>query len=338
MTMKKIIALLCVILLICIACFATACSKKPTVTIYTSTEDYNIEYMQECLDKQFPDYDIVIEYLGTSKIAAKAIEEGESSDIDIIYAEEYGYMEKLIAAGVLDSIAGDYDLTKYVDDAIPASTKDYVLPAIRTGGGIVINRAVLEAKGLAVPASYDDLLDPKYKGLISMASPKASGTGYMFYYSLVKARGEENALAYFKSLTENVLGYADSGSKPVNFVDTKEVAIGFGMISQAVTKKTDGNKDIDIIFFAEGAPYNLYGNAIMKGKKARPEVKAVMDYLDSFYTDASNKKYYPEPVLKNVDYKVANFPENISYADMTGNNLENKESLLAKWDNMLAGK
>ena len=336
--MKKIIAILCVLMLICIACFAVGCEKKPTVTIYTSTEDYNIAYMQECLNKQFPDYNIVIEYLGTSKIAAKVIEEGESSDIDIIYAEEYGYMEKLIAAGVLDSIAGDYDLTRYVDDAIPDSTKDYVLPAIRTGGGIVINNKVLAANGLSKPTSYDDLLNPAYKNLISMASPKASGTGYMFYYSLVKARGEESALNYFISLTDNVLAYADSGSKPVNNVVAEEVAVGFGMISQAVTKITEGNTDLEILFFEEGAPYNLYGNAIVKGKKARPEVKAVMDYLDSFYTNASNEKYYPEPVLKNTNYNVANFPANITYGDMTGNNLAKKDDLLAKWDNMLAGK
>ncbi len=336
--MKKIIAILCVIMLICIACFAVGCEKKPTVTIYTSTEDYNIAYMQECLNKQFPDYNIVIEYLGTSNIAAKVIEEGASSEIDIVYAEEYGWMEKMIAEGVLDSIKGDYDLTKYVDDAVPESTRDYVLPAIRTGGGIVINNKVLASKGLTKPTSYDDLLDPKYKDLISMASPKASGTGYMFYYSLVKARGEGNALQFFEDLTPNVLAYADSGSKPVNNVVAEEVAVGFGMISQAVTKITEGNTDLEILFFEEGAPYNLYGNAIVKGKKARPEVKAVMDYLDSFYTNASNEKFYPEPVLKNTDYKVANFPENITYADMTGNNLSRKESLLTKWDEMLAGK
>jgi len=333
--MRKFLTLLIVLLMIGVACFATACDKKPTVTIYTSTEDYNMAYMQECLDKQFPDYNIVIEYLGTSNIAAKVLEEGASSEIDIVYAEEYGWMEKMIAAGVLDSIAGDYDLTRYVDDAVPASTRDYVLPAMRTGGGVVINKKVLAANGIAKPTSYADLLDPKYKkennGLISMASPAASGTGYMFFYSLVKAWGEERALAYFDALTPNILAYEGSGSKPINNLVGEEVAVGFGMISQAVTKINAGNTDLEILFFEEGAPYNLYGNAIVKGKKARPEVKAVMDYLDSFYTDKSNELYYPEPVLKNKNYNIPSFPADIHYANMEGNNLTNKEALLAKW-------
>ena len=164
-----------------------------------------------------------------------------------------------------------------------------------------------------------------------MASPKSSGTGYMFLYSLVKAWGEEEALSYFDSLTPNVLAYTTSGSGPVNALVGREVAVGFGMISQAVDKINNGNDELEVLFFEEGAPCNLYGNAIVKGKKANTAVKEVMDYLDSFYTNESNRLYYPEPVLKNTSYNVPNFPENIQYSDMTGNNLSAKEALLAKW-------
>ena len=312
--------------------FSPGCaSKKETVTIYTSTEDYNMAFMRECFDKEFPEYNIVIEYMSTSNIAAKVIEEGESSDCDIVYCEEYGYLEKMIGAGVLESLKGDYDLTKYVNDAVPSSVNEYVLPALRTGGGVIINKSVLEQKGIAKPESYNDLLDAKYQGLISMASPKSSGTGYMFFYSLVNAWGEDKALEYFDNLTPNILAYTTSGSGPVNALVNREVAVGFGMISQAVTKITEGNSELEILFFDEGAPYNLYGNAIVKGKKANKAVKDVMDYLDAFYTNESCSKFYPEPVINGVNYNVENFPVNINYSNMDGNNLESKERLLDKW-------
>ena len=331
--MRRITRLLCAVLTLGVFLTATACGKKNNkVTIYTSTEDYNMELLQKKLDEQFPKYDIVIEYMSTSNIASKVIEEGSSSDCDIVFCEEYGYLEKMISAGVLDSIKGDYDLTKYTDDAVPASINEYALPCLRTGGGVIINNQVLESRGIAKPTSYEDLLKPEYKGLVSMASPKSSGTGYMFFYSLVKAWGETKALEYFDNLTPNILAYTTSGSGPVNALVNREVAVGFGMISQAVTKITDGNKDIEILFFEEGAPYNLYGNAIVKGKKANKAVKDVMDYLDSYYTNESCRLFYPEPVIKGADYNVANFPTTIKYADMTGNNLTNKEALLAKWD------
>ena len=164
-----------------------------------------------------------------------------------------------------------------------------------------------------------------------MASPKSSGTGYMFFYSLVKAWGEDKALEYFDGLTPNILAYTSSGSGPVNALVNREVAVGFGMISQAVNKINDGNKDLELLFFEEGAPCNMYGNAFVKGKKEKKAVKDIMDYLDSFYTDESNKLFYPEPVLKNKSYNIENFPSNIKYADMAGNNLSNKEALLKKW-------
>ena len=329
--MKKITAILCATLCAAVSLWGAACDSREKVTIYTSTEDYNMEFLQKCLNEQFPDYKIVVEYMGTSNIAAKVIEEGESFDCDIVFAEEYGYLEKMIAAGVLDSIKDDYDLTKYEDDTVPANLNEYVLPNIRSGGGVVINNYVLTQNGIEKPTSYADLLDSKYAGLVSMANPKSSGTGYMFLYSLVKAWGETEALNYFDSLTPNVLAYTSSGSGPVNALVGREVAVGFGMISQAVTKINDGNSELEILFFAEGAPCNLYGNAIVKGKKARQAVKDVMDYLDSYYTDASNARSYPEPVIKDADYNVPNFPTDIVYADMTGNNLENKDALLKKW-------
>jgi len=333
--MKKIKIVLCLLLIVMVLVLSVACDTREKVTIYTSTEEYNMEYMQKCLDAQFPNYKIVIEYMGTSNIAAKVKEEGADSDVDIIYAEEYGYMEMLIKAGVLDELK-DYDTSKYVDEAMPEAVKGYVLPAIMTGGAVVINKRVMAAKGITednYPTKYEDLLDPKYSGLVSMASPKASGTGYMFYYSLVKAWGEEKALEYFDALSANVLAYTSSGSGPINalIANAGEVAVGFGMISQAVEKINGGNTDLAILFFEEGAPYNMYGNAIVKGKSERSAVTSVMRYLDQFYTNASNEKYYPEPVLKGTNYSIPNFPTNIHYADMTGNNLEKKTELLAKW-------
>ncbi len=335
--MKHIKKILCALLLVAILCSAFACgsgeenANTGKVTIYTSTEDYNMAYLQECLDAQFPDYEIVIEYMSTSNIAAKVIEEGADSDCDIVYMEEYGYIEKMIEAGVLDSIKGDYDLSKYLDDAVPANVNEYALPGCRTGGGIIVNTYVLEQNGLSKPTSYQDLLDPAYKGLVSMASPKSSGTGYMFLYSLVKAWGEDEALAYFDALTPNILAYTTSGSGPVNALVNREVAVGFGMISQAVTKINEGSTELEVLFFEEGAPCNLYGNAIVKGKKANQAVKDVMDYLDAFYTNESNRLYYPEPVLNGADYEIPNFPTDIVYADMSGNNLDAKEALLEKW-------
>ena len=130
---------------------------------------------------------------------------------DISYDLEYGYVDKL--RSVLADLSA-YDTSQYVEDLVDPGMN--VLPGTRNGGCIAINRKMLEDKGLPVPTSYQDLLKPEYKGLISMPNPKSSGTGYMFLKSLVNAWGAEEAFDYFKALPPNVLAYTSSGSGPVN--------------------------------------------------------------------------------------------------------------------------
>lgn len=330
---KKIVGIFSAIVMASTCFVAASCDSREKIFIYTSSEDYCMEFLQESLDKKFPDYSIKIEYMSTSNIAAKIINEGESSDCDIIFAEEYGYIEKMAEAGVLAKLSdySNYDYSVYLEDTVESQAKDYLLPSIRVGGGIFINTKVLQDRNLDKPQSYADLLDVKYKGLISMPSPKSSGTGYMFYLALVNEMGEAAAIDYFNKLTPNILAYTSSGSGPVNALVGREVAVGLGMISQVAEKISGGNDELEILFFEEGAPFNLYGNSIVKGKDKRESVKKVMDYIYSDFTDAVCAKYYPEPVLKNKTYSVPAFPSNITYSDMSNNTLAKKVDLLEKW-------
>ena len=75
----------------------SGCSKKndDKVIIYTSLEDYRVEYLQKRLTEEFPSYNIIIEYLSTGNHAAKLIAEGTSTEADITVNLEYGYLEQI---------------------------------------------------------------------------------------------------------------------------------------------------------------------------------------------------------------------------------------------------
>ena len=305
----------------------TGCTAgKEEVLIYTSVEDYVVEDMNKRLEEVFPQYDITVEYVSTGSHAAKLLTEGKNSECDITYDLEYAYMEQLAAAGVLADLSS-YDRSIYLEDTVMS---DYYLVQCRVGGAVIINTELLAEKKLPEPKSYEDLLKPEYKGLISMANPKSSGTGYMFYKSLVNAWGEQKALAYFDSLTTNILSYTSSGSGPVNALLQKEVAIGFGMTSHAVTQINEG-APLKILFFEEGSPYTMYGQSIIAGKETRPEVKEVFDFLVGPYSYELNQKFFPEQMFKDVTYSVENYPKNIVYSDMKNNTIEEKSNLLDKW-------
>ena len=324
-TICRLLSLLLALSLLCVA-FAACGSDKETVVIYSSAEDYSIANLQARLDAEFPEYDIVIEYMSTGNHAAKLLAEGKSTECDIVHDLDYGYLAKLAKAGVLADLSS-YDFSIYTEDSVES---DRYLVECRNGGAVIVNTEVLAARGLAEPTSYADLLKPEYKNLISMPNPKSSGTGYMFLKSLVNAWGEEEAFDYFDKLTPNVLQYTSSGSGPVNALVQGEVAVGLGMTAQAVIQINDG-APLKVLYFEEGSPYNMYGQTMIDGKDEREAVKRVFDYLVKVYSYENNEKFLPEKIFKDKDYTLENYPTNIKYSNMTNNSIEEKERLLAKW-------
>lgn len=302
-------------------------SNDNRVVIYSSAESYRNEYFVKKLKEQFPQYEIVYEYLPTGEHAAKLKAEGLNTECDITLDLEYGYMEMLKDNfAVLDN----YDSGIYTSDIISKDKK--YLPENKQGGAIIINNRVLQRKNVALPKSYDDLLKPEYKNLIVMPNPRLSGTGYIFVKSLVNAMGEEEAFSYFDQLNENILYYTPSGSGPVNALLMEEAGIGLGLTAQAVFSINNG-ADFTILFFEEGSPFTCYGTAIIKGKEQRAEVQKVFRYINEVLIDDNNRMFFPEQIYVHKTYKMKNYPENIKYADMRNNVIEEKLRLLEKWRN-----
>ncbi len=326
MKKTKVIALVLTLCMLLVAVLTGCGEKKEKILIFISSEDYQIEDMDARLREEFPDYDITLEYMSTGNHAAKLIAEGKSTECDITYDLEYAYLSQLDEKGLLADLS-DYDMSIYSKDTVDGG--NYIIQC-RNGGAVILNTEVLTKKGLSEPKSYDDLLKPEYKGLISMPNPKSSGTGYMFLKSLVNSWGEEKAFEYFDKLTPNILQYTSSGSGPVNALLQGEVAIGLGMTAQTVLQINDG-APLKICFFEEGSPFTLYGQAMIAGKEERESVKQVFDFLVNKYNYEQNEKFLPEQIYTDKVYEVKNYPTNIVYADMSNNSVKEKERLLNKW-------
>ncbi len=303
----------------------SACGNDGKIVIWTSGEDYKNNYYLTKVREKFPDYKIELEYMNSSTIAAKVLAEGEKCTADIIASEEYGYLYK--CEEQLAELP-DFDFSVYLDEIVAEGKK--FTPEVKNGGCIIINPDVLEEKGLDAPTTYDDLLDAKYKGLISMPNPASSGTGYMFLRQLTNEWGEDEAFTWFEGLAENVLQFTSSGSGPVNALKQGEVAIGLGMTSQAVQEK-NGGVNLDIVFFEEGSPYGMYGNAVLKKSANKKGVMDVFNYLATELCRGVNELYFPDQIFKDFAPELEGFPTNIPYGNMKNDTLAEKERLLAKW-------
>lgn len=304
--------------------------KKKAINIYSTGEDYRNENARKMLKEKFTEYDITLTDIGTGNLAAKLAAEGKDSDIDIIMELETSYLVKCKdSLATLDGV----DFSPFIEEFVPADKK--YSPWLMNSAGIIINRKVLEDKGATVPTSYDDLLKPEYKGLVSMPSPKSSGTGYMFLINLVNERGEDAAFEYFDKLAENMSGqgFTTSGSGPVKALVQGEAGIGLGITYQAVNEINNGATDLEVIYFKEGAPYNTYSAAVIDGKEKDEDVMKVFNYIINEVSREDKKLYIPEKVFKEQESSMKNFPENITYGNVTGiDSVEIKERLLDKWN------
>lgn len=322
---KKIVAL--ILLVVCLIATFSGCNEgKKRVVIYSCANDKRIAYMSEKLAEKFPEYDCVVEYQSTSKLSAKLLAEGLNTDCDIVHDLSFLNLDSLDKEGILANIS-EFDTSLFVDGI--SSSPNYTIE-INTAGGILINPDVMKEKNLEYPKSYEDLLKPEYKGLISMPDPKASGTGYMFLKSLVNAWGEEKAFEYFDKLSENILQFTSSGNGPANAVLQKEVAIGLGMVNNGVMMIDEGN-NIEIVVFEEGAPYSNYGQTIIKGKEENKAVKEVFSYLLGEYILDESEVFGREKIFKDYDFVSENYPKDLKLADMSGDTVEEKERLLGLW-------
>ncbi len=300
-------------------------ANENTVVIYSCGEGAANEMLLTAMHEDLPEYDIRLHYVSTGSGAARIKTEGVQSEADIILMLEGGYLRQI--EDVLAPLA--YDFSVFEDDLLDGTQK--YLPFRRESACIAVNRGELEARGLAVPETYDDLLDPAYKGLICMPNPKSSGTGYNFVKSIVNERGEEEAFAYFDGLAENVYQFTSSGSGPVNALVQGEALVGLGLTYQAVSE-INQNVPIEIVEFTEGSPWTMNGIGVIEGKEEKPGVQAVMDWMYDKGILLDKQEFVPDRVFIEQDTSIPNYPTDAAYADMTGIfDIDEKQRLLERW-------
>lgn len=324
--MKKI--LVCISLLAAFLTYQVSVDADDAIIIYSSLEQYRGEELQKQLKDNFPQYDIRVMYMPTAKAAAKVSVEETNTDAAIIVGLETSYMEKV--KGSLANIDG-YSNLDYIDGLKPLDHDNRYVTWERQAGSIVLNEDVLEKYNLPAPTSYEDLLDPMYKGLIAMPDPKSSGTGYFFYKNMVNTRGDEAALTYFDNLSNNIKQFTESGSGPMKLLKQGEVAIGLALTFQAVNEINSGS-NFTLLCPEEGSPYSLTGTAMIEGKEHIEGVSEIFSFIVNDFLVYDKEYFSPEKILTTQSNKIENYPQDIIYADMKGiSDMSEKERLLNLW-------
>lgn len=139
---------------------------------------------------------------------------------------------------------------------------------------------ILESRGAEVPRSWEDLLDPAYRGLVQMPSPQSSGTGFAVIMTLKEIYGEDAAFEYLEKLNPNVQTYTQSGTAPSGALGVGETPLAL-QFTPAFLKLVDEGFPVEVVFPTEGVGFEVAAVSILKDAPNLEEAQALVEWITS---------------------------------------------------------
>ncbi len=164
--------------------------------------------------------------------------------------------------------------------------------------GWTVNGRLLREKGLPEPTTWEELADPRYRGLIAYPNPNTSGTGYTMVATMVQVYGEAKAFDILKRMHRNVAEYTRAGAASGVLAGRGEVAIGITFVHDVVIQILSG---LPVTYGSarDGTGYEIGGISLVKGAPNRANGIAFIDWALS-----------PEAQAMAVDAKSYQLPSN----------------------------
>lgn len=252
-----------------------AAKKEGTLIVYGSCEE---AYLSAACRHFEELYGIKTEYqrLSTGEVQAKIEEEAGKPSADVWFGGTTDPYNEAAAAGLLEPYEAQNSKNLLSDTYRDAGGCWYgIYKGIL---GFMVNKEELARLGLEAPKDWDDLIDPKYKGLIGLSNPSTAGTAKLVINTMIQMKGHEKAMQYFVELDKNVYQYTKSGSGPSKMVGPGEIVIGIGFLHDGITQILNGYDNIELVIPASGTSYEIGATAIFKGCKHPNAAKLWIEY------------------------------------------------------------
>ena len=252
-------------------------TETPTLSGTMNVVATNESYMT-LFDKFSEETGVKVELLSMSSgdVLSKLRAEGGTPSADLWFG---GGIDAFMSAkddGLLEQVQFDAaaDLAADFKDA-----EGYWYSKGITIVGFLVNNTLMNELNLTAPQTWDDLLDPAYKGEIIMSNPAVSGTNYAVVNALLQEKGEEG-WNYFTELNNNIAYYSRRGSDPSNKVIADEFAIGITYIDGTIEALLE-DYDVSIVYPTDGIPWVPEGVAVFKNAANVDAAKYFIEWLFS---------------------------------------------------------
>ena len=252
-------------------------AESTKLVVYAALNEGDIVEIQR---KFKEDTGIDIEYLrfGAGEASARIMAEKATPQADVFVGGSVEMYGPLAEAGILEKYTSPNakDIDSQFNDP-NGYWQGWYMGVL----GIVINTdrfaAELATKGVKEPQTWDDLLDPNYKGLFLTSNPATAGGGYIFVANQIFRLGEDKAWDYFAELNKNVHHYTPGAVDCISLVATGQFVAGMSW-AHDIYKSIQQGYPIKVIV-PEDTAFEIGGSAVIKGGPNTENAKKFIDWI-----------------------------------------------------------
>ncbi|GAX91347.1 ABC transporter substrate-binding protein [Effusibacillus lacus] len=252
-----------------------AAKKEGSITLYTSIAGKDTEKLVEAFEKKYG-IKVNVWRAGTDKVLQRIVSEtkGGKFEYDVVHISA-PEMEALHREKLLQEVKSPY-LKDLIPEAIP-NHKEWTATLLSV---FVQAYNTNKVKKEELPKTYQDLLDPKWKGRLGIEQEDVD-----YFAEIVKAMGEEQGLKLWKDLvTANGISVRKGHSLLNNMVVSGEVPLGLTVYNYMPEQAKQKGAPVDW-FVIEPAIARANGVGV---SKQAPHPNAAVLFYDFMINDAQN--------------------------------------------------
>jgi iron(III) transport system substrate-binding protein len=145
--------------------------------------------------------------------------------------------------------------------------------------GFACDERFLRVHDVACPDTWEALLDPAFRGRVSVAYPYTSGTAYVVVAALLEHYGEARGWDYIRALDVQVGRYNSSGTAAVQQVGLGEAAVGIAFAHDILSKGIARGYPMVLSVPRDGTATEIGAAAIVRGGPTPALAARFIDWL-----------------------------------------------------------
>ncbi len=244
-----------------------------TVMLYSSMQEDQLNAIKQAFEKKYPDIKLDYYFAGTGKVITKIATEAKSGQVaaDVIWVGDPADYIGFKKMGILQKYTSPE--AKGIDPVF-IDKEGYYTGARMMNMGIAYNPQKVSKE--EAPKTWDDLLDPKWKGQIVMTDPGTAGTTKYAVGALME--NEKYGKAYFEKLKANGTELQSGTTATHNQIAAGAYKVG--MCLDYVTENLKSKGSTIEFVYPEKDIISIYSPiALVKGAKNEANAKKLYDFI-----------------------------------------------------------